>query len=279
MWGMEVSGNLCLAAYDPPEPLLGQLCPGTPIIFASNFLWSTVLMYQFNPLGQLVLYGLPFGIPGKFDSGFMLGAFGVGGLRGPAGLAVNPEGEIFIADSMNGRISKWQLLQTGQVVFRKTFRYYEFRKTAVHFTPVDIAIDSKNRVFVADQYNSAIRIFDSEGTPLWTYGRAGHCDNPETDDPRCFMMPTSVAIDNDYLIVSDPVNRVLKVFKIDTKKDEDCLEYITGKRIFYMLPESGGTWCPFFIYAADGQILVPDSTTNIINQYEYKDLRPEAAHQ
>jgi len=268
MWGMEVSGNLCLAAYHPPEPLLGQLCPGTPILFVSNFLWSTILMYQFNPFGQLVLYGLPFGIPGKFDSGFMLGAFGVGGLRGPAGLAVNPEGEIFIADSMNGRISKWQLLQTGQAVFRKTFSYYQFRKTAVHFTPVDVAIDRANRVFVADQYNSAIRLFDSEGTPLWTYGRAGHCDRPKKDDPRSFMMPTSIAIDNDYLIVSDPVNRVLKVFKIDTNKVEDCLEYITGRRIFYKLPEKGGTWCPFFIYAADGNILVPDSTTNIINQYK-----------
>ncbi len=270
MWGMEVSGNLALAVYHPPEPLLGQLCPGTPILFASNFLWSTILMYQFNPLGELVLYGLPFGVPGKFSSGFMLGAFGVGGLLGPAGIAVNPQAEIFIADSMNGRISKWQLLQTGQAVFRKTFKYYQYRKTEVVFTPVDVALDSKSRVFVCDQYNSAIRLFDSEGKSLWSYGRAGQCDNPD-DDPKRFMMPTSVAVDNDYLIVSDPVNRVLKVFKIDTTKDEDCLEYVAGMRIFYNPPTKGGMWCPFFIYAANNHIYVPDSSLNIINVYEYKD--------
>jgi len=272
MWGMEVSGNLALAVYHPPEPLLGQLCPGTPILFASNFLWSTILMYQFNPLGELVLYGLPFGVPGKFSSGFMLGAFGVGGLLGPAGIAVNPQGEIFIADTMNGRISKWQLLQTGQAVFRETFKYSQYRKTEVVFTPVDVALDSKSRVFVCDQYNSAIRLFDSEGKSLWSYGKAGHCDNPDDkDEHERFMMPTSIAVDNDYLIVSDPVNRVLKVFKIDTTKDEDCLEYVAGMRCFYNPPTKGGMWCPFFIYAANNHIYVPDSSLNIINVYEYKD--------
>jgi hypothetical protein len=266
--GLYIPGNLAMAVYHPPKPLLGQICPGTPILLVTNFLWSSVFMYQVNPMGELVNYGLPFGIPGKFGTGMLIGMWGVGGLLGPMGIDVSPRGEVFIADAMNGRISKWQILQTGQVLFRDTFKYYEYRRQQLAFTPSDVALDSKNRLFVCDQYNSAIRLFDSDGKVLWSFGREGYCDDPDADWDK-FLMPTSISIDDDHLVVSDPVNRVMKVFKIDTKKDEDCLEYVAGIRCFQKTPEEGMLWCPFFIHASEGRVYVPDSTRNVVNVYEY----------
>ena len=106
-----------------------------------------------------------------FDlDGNLLNSFGKrgeddGDFNYPGPVTTNSKGDVIVGDSMNGRISKWQLLQTGQVVFRKIFKFYEYRKVAVRFTPIDVAIDSANRVFVCDQYNSAIRLFDADGKP------------------------------------------------------------------------------------------------------------------
>jgi len=180
--GISIPGNLAAAVYYPSEPLLGQVCPGTPILFLTNYSCCTVTKYQLNVLGEWINYGLAFGIPGKFR---------MGGLRGPLGIAVNQSGEIFIADSLNRRISKWQMLQTGQVVFIKTFKWQE-----EHFSPSDVAIDKQNRVFVCDQFNNAIRVFDSNGKNLWSYGKGGYCDDLDKDYEQ-FYLPTSISIDGD----------------------------------------------------------------------------------
>ncbi len=248
--GYYIPGNLAVAAYCPPKPLLGQICPGTPIFFVTNYSYDIVKMYQFDVLGQPVGYGLPFGFPGKFE---------MGGLLGPQGIDVNRNGEIFIADSMNGRISKWQILQTGQVLFRKTFKWNER-----YFSPTDVAVDGAGRVFVTDQFNNAIRVFDGEGKNLWTYGSEGYCDDLEKDADK-FSLPTSLCIDGDILIVNDLVNRALKAFKIR----ENGLEYAGGRKCFSEHPEEGGLWMPFFIHSRGGRVYVPDTTLNVVNVFGY----------
>lgn len=248
--GIYVPGGMAAAVYYPSEPLLGQICPGTPILFVTNYSLCTVTMYQFNPLGQLVNYGLPFGIRGRFE---------VCGLLSPQGIAVNRNGEIFIADCLNDRISKWQILQTGQVIFIKTFKWKE-----ENFTPSDVAVDKQNRVFVCDQFNNVIRVFDSDGKSLWSYGKGGYCDKLDEEYDE-FFLPTSIAIDDDHIIVNDLVNRMLKVFKIC----DNTLEYATGMECFNKHPEDGGLWMPFFIYADEGRVYVPDTTFNVVNVYEY----------
>ena len=249
--GLYLPGDLAFALHYPSQPLLGQVCPGTPILFLTNYSCCTVTMYQFGLLGELLNYGLPFGIPGDFE---------MGGLLGPLGVAVNQYGEIFIADSLNHRISKWKLLQTGQVVFIKTFKWQER-----WFTPSDVAIDKQNRVFVCDQFNNAIRVFDSDGSNLWSYGKGGYCDDLARDYDQ-FFLPTSISIDADLLVVNDLVNRMLKIFKIK----DNTLEFVTGSGCFNEHPEKGGLWMPFFMYAANGRVYVPDTTFNVVNVYEYK---------
>ena len=255
MRGFFVPGDLAMDVYYPIVPPLGQICPGTPLLLVTNFNACTVSMYQFSPAGYLINYGVPFGREG-------IG--GEGTLKAPQGIAVNSRGEIYIADSMNNRISMWQIQPTGLVSFKKNFRWEEDGKELLDFTPCDVAIDDQDRLFVCDQFNNCLRVFDREGNSLWSYGKEGYCDNVDTDY-EYFMLPASVCIDGKHLIVNDLVNRALKVFEIG----EHTLEYVTGASVFKLYPEQGGVWMPYFIHAGQGRLYVPDTTFNVVNVFTY----------
>lgn len=256
MRGFFVPGDLAQAVYYPPQPLLGQVCPGTPLVFITNFNACSVAMYQFGPDGRLLNYGLPFGREG-------IG--GEGTLKAPQGIAVNSRGEIFIADSMNNRISQWQLQPTGLVVFRKNFRWREDGKELAAFSPCDVAIDAQDRVLVCDQFNNCLRVFDHDGNSLWSYGQRGYCDDMDSDYDK-FFLPASLCIDDQgHVIVNDLVNRALKVFKIG----EQGLTFVAGKVFFKQYPENGGVWMPYFIYARERRVYVPDTTFNVVNVFDY----------
>jgi|GEM_PF-855580 len=248
--GCYFPGDLAMAVHYPGQPLMGQLCPGSPLVFVCNFNYSTVTIYQVNLDGKLINYGLPFGFPGSQE----------GCLLGPQGIAVNSRGEIFIADSLNNRISKWQLTGSGQVLFDQIFSWQEPRIKDYCFTPTDIAIDGEDRLFVTDQFNDRIRVFDREGKGLWSYGKTGYCDDLDEEYEK-FMLPTSLAIDKDELYINDLVNRALKIFRIEG----DTLTYLGGTKAFKEYPQNGGIWMPFFIYARDRRVFVPDSTFNVVN--------------
>ncbi|MCP4119642.1 MAG: hypothetical protein GY737_30430 [Desulfobacteraceae bacterium] len=257
--GFYIPGNVGIAAFHPEKPPAGQLCPGTPILFVTNFTLSLVTMYQFTPMGKIINYGVPFGFRGDGDFGAMMG---------PQGLAIDGDGKIFIADSLNHRISQWQLLPTGQVVFIKNI-YGETPEESpgeTGFYPTDVAIDQGGRLFVSDQFNNRIRVFDGDGNPLWSYGKRGYCNEKNIDTHYDnFILPASLCIDGDHLIVNDLVNRYLKVFKIKEK----TLEFVDGKALFKDIPENGGLWMPYLMYAHNRHIHVPDATYNVVNVYEY----------
>ncbi|MDJ0624544.1 MAG: NHL repeat-containing protein, partial [Desulfocapsaceae bacterium] len=248
--GFYIPGEVGMAVYYPPEEMMGQICPGSPLLFATNFSLSCVTIYQFDLDGRITNYGVPFGIQGKSD--FCL--------HGPQGLHITEEGKIYVADSMNKRISKWQILQTGQVIFLNTFAWKDDGIPNEHFMPSDVSVDGSGRVFVADQLGNSIRVFDTEDKPLWSYGKEGYCtDDPATQYER-FMLPASLCVDGDKLVVNDLVNRVLKVFSIQ----DDGLEYYTAKKLFRDPPGKGGIWMPYLIWAHQGTVLVPDCAYNLV---------------
>ena len=96
--------------------------------------------------------------------------------NGPAGVAIAPDGHIWVADGHRGgnnRIVKLApdgtfILAVGGGVGS------ESREPARFSDPHDIKIDSRGRVLVADRGNSRIQVFNSEGELLylWThYGK------------------------------------------------------------------------------------------------------------
>ncbi len=255
--GYFMPGNLAMAVYHPRTPLLGQLCPGTPLLLVSNFNFGMVSLYQVGPLGKLLNYGVPFGFPGS----------GQGCLNGPQGMAVSDDGEAFVVDTLNNRMTKWQILQTGQVVFISSFVWPAEADDAAdyRFTPTDVEIDADNRVFVTDQFNNRICVFDRHGNPLWRVGQQGYWEEDTGGDGDDFMLPTSLAIDGEHLVVNDLVNRALKIFRIQP----EGLEFATGISLFKRSIDAGGVWMPYFMYARDRQVFVADSTYNVVQVYSY----------
>ncbi|WP_338846346.1 NHL repeat-containing protein [Massilia sp. W12] len=254
-FGPFAAGNISLTLHYPQQPLLGQICPGTPILLTANFDFGMVSMYQLTPSGSWINYGLPFGIYGQAD----------GCMRGPQGMAVSDDGQIFIADSLNDRIAKWQLLQTGQVVFIKNFVWQAEHKGPQRvFTPVDVALDGARRLFVTDQFNNRICVFDMQGNSLWSYGREGYWQEGQPDGDH-FMLPTSLAIDEEFLILNDLVNRALKLFRIREK----TLEFMGGISLFKLHLQDGGVWMPYFMCARDGEVYIADSTYNVVQVFRY----------
>ena len=100
----------------------------------------------------------------------------------PSGIAVAPNGEIFVTDGEgpNNRVVKFS--REGRFI---TAWGTTGSEPGQFNTPHDLAIDSRGRVFVGDRGNSRVQIFDQDGTFLdqWTgFGRpSGVFVNRETD--------------------------------------------------------------------------------------------------
>lgn len=262
--------SLGMATFHPPTPLLGQLCPGTPIILIGNTFTGLISLYQIGPLGNIMNYGLPFGGIGQ-DHQMTRDECDLR-IKGPQGITVSPEGEIYVADPLLHRISKWRLLPTGQVIFVRHISVEENPDDPDDyiFTPTDVTVDGDGRLLVTDQFNDRICAFDRDGNFLWAWGDSGYWEEGDktapTDPKHPFLLPTSLTVDGEHLIVNDLVNRALKLFRIEDKG----LSFLGGISLFKRPVEEGGVWMPFFMFAQDKHVYVADTTFNVVQVFSYR---------
>ncbi len=123
-------------------------------------------IFKFSPAGELLMTLGEAGIAGD----------GPGRFNGPTGVAVAPNGDIWIVDGHRGGNNRL-------VRFTRDGTFIgswgggvgsESAEPSGFNDPHDIAIDSQGRIFVADRGNNRIQIFDSEGNYVhqWTqFGR------------------------------------------------------------------------------------------------------------
>ncbi|MBZ0089482.1 MAG: hypothetical protein K8H90_03780, partial [Thermoanaerobaculia bacterium] len=112
---------------------------------------------------------------------------GEGKLSQPQNIAVDPEGNKYVADVGRGQV----------VVFDRDDRYVRAIGSETPWRPVDVAVLGE-RVYVADYENRAVRIFArANGEPLGTIGDRG-------EPAERLDRPTNLAIDSEgFLWVSD----------------------------------------------------------------------------
>jgi len=123
-----------------------------------------------------------------------------GAFRRPLGVAVGPEGRIFVADYLNDRL---------QVLDRKgrpIEQWSTFGDDERFNGPADVATDAEGHVYIVEFNGSRIIKLNAQGDLIKTWGEQGQ-------GRRQFYYPTRIAVAPDGRIwVTDAYNHRLKVY-------------------------------------------------------------------
>ena len=138
---------------------------------------------------------------GTFLTTWGTSASGNGQFASPAGVAVDGSGHVYVVDSGNNRIQKFDnggtLLTTWGTSGSGNGQFSG---------PLGMAVDGSGNVFVADSDNARIQKFDNGGTFLTTWGTRGSADGQ-------FYSFTGVAVDGSgNVFVADAANYRIQKF-------------------------------------------------------------------
>ena len=127
------------------------------------------------------------------------------------GVALAPDGSIFLADTLNHRI--WHVRPDGTVA---SFGGYGAEPGQLN-EPWDVAVDAEGAIYVADTWNHRIQKFSPDYTPMGSWG--GLVQVAMTGLPTAqglFYGPRALTISPDgELYVSDTGNKRVQVFDLD----------------------------------------------------------------
>lgn len=152
---------------------------------------------RLDPEGEVIsIWGEQGGAEGEDAPG--------GTFNEPWGIAVGPDGTVYVADTWNHRVQHF----TAEGEFLGAFGYFGQAETYDAFWgPRDVSVDGSGRIFVSDTGNKRIVVFDPEGNPLGDFGGFG-LTLGNLDEP--------VGLDTDEqgrLYVADTWNQRVQVFE------------------------------------------------------------------
>lgn len=135
-----------------------------------------------------------------------------GELAAPRGIAVAPDGTIYVADSRNNRIIHYDA-QGKQINAWGTFADISKGQApgGTFYEPWGVAVGPDNSVYVADTWNHRIQKFTADGKFVKEWGYFGQGDKPEA-----FWGPRDIKFDSaGRLYVTDTGNKRIAIFTQD----------------------------------------------------------------
>jgi outer membrane protein assembly factor BamB len=127
-----------------------------------------------------------------------------GDLRGPASVALDGNGNVFVTELQSHRVSKF----TTDGTFLMTFGEDHLKG------PLDIAIDGEGRVYVADYQLGQVVAFGADGQFLTAFG-------PDGSEEATFVFPIGVGVnDAGTIVVTDEQASAVYMFEWQTLAPE-----------------------------------------------------------
>jgi len=129
----------------------------------------------------------------------------------PWGIAVAPDGSVYVTDTWNHRVEKFT--STGK--FITAWGIFGQGETPDSFYgPRGLAVDAEGRVYITDTGNKRIAVFDGSGNFITQFGSAGL-------DPGLFDEPVGITVDkNGTVYVVDTWNQRIQTFiPVETEGD------------------------------------------------------------
>ncbi len=149
--------------------------------------------------------GTPLHVWGSFAD-LAQGAAPGGTFYEPWGIAVAPDGSIYVADTWNHRIQKF----SPEGEFLTMWGYFgQAERSDAFWGPRDVVVDQEGRVIVSDTGNKRIAIFGPDGEFIAEFGEEGFASGQ-------FNEPVGLALDTDgILYVADTWNQRIQSFSPD----------------------------------------------------------------
>jgi predicted membrane-bound mannosyltransferase/DNA-binding beta-propeller fold protein YncE len=135
-----------------------------------------------------------------------------GQFESPKNVALDAQGNLYVADSDNHRIQKFALNGEFMLAWGSRTPDNVAPPSNTFNQPWGIAVDRSGSVYVADTWNHRIQKFDANGRFVTMWGTNGDTHGVAQGSPLLFYGPRAIAVDaqGDLLITDTGNKRVLK---------------------------------------------------------------------
>jgi uncharacterized protein (TIGR03663 family) len=174
--------------------IAAQIWQSSAIPIAQEVEAATEYTEAQTEMHSIAIWGQPGSLEGQFSF--------------PKGLAIDSEGNVYVADSQNHRIQKFD--SEGHFLTA----WGSFGQEEGQFSePWGIAVGAEDNVYVADTWNHRIQVFTSEGELITHWGVFQDTGGELLEPQGMFYGPRDIAIDDEgNLYVSDTGNKRIQKF-------------------------------------------------------------------
>ena len=203
------TGNHKIQIYDEWQVFQKEIGAGelnSPQSVAIDSLGQLIVCDTGNHLVKIfdIASGAGTGFVGNSIAGPLNSA--LGNFNFPRDIAVDSSGNIYIADSGNNRIQKFDSAGVFIAEIKDVSHPFDH--------PYSVDIDISGKIYIADTYNHSIKIFNSDNTFYNEFGYRGTGDGPDISGNREFelLLPQGITVDQNYIYIADSNNARIKVF-------------------------------------------------------------------